>query len=133
MVNFVKAQALAKRLIEANGRSVTLISDSTTAAAPAEPWLGPDFSAGKVEETVIAAFVPAAGTGFGSSIAQLLDSKLLQGFDEVALIAATSLSGANAIGVFDRLRDGSTLWKIIKVATLKPASLEVIHQLGLNR
>ncbi len=132
-INYVRMQALAKRLIEGNGRSVTLVSDSTTPADVNAPQLGPDFSLGKVEEPVIAAFVPKAGSEFGISIAQLLNNELIQGFEQVALVAATSLSGANAIGVFDRLRDGATMWKIKNIEILQPGSLAILYQLGLSR
>ena len=45
MVDFVSLAATAQRLIEENGRSVTLFRKDRTPANAAEPWRGPDLTA----------------------------------------------------------------------------------------
>ncbi len=135
MVDFVKMQGVARTLIEANGRSVTLISDPTAAANPSEPERGPDFSTGATEVAVIMSFVPAAGSGFGKNVRRTKGAELLHGFDQMALLAATSFNEQTALAIedFDRVRDGSTMYTIGMVEILRPADEEIIYQLGLKK
>lgn len=133
MVNFVRMQALAKKQIEANGRSVDLLQNPTDLLNPSEPERGPDFSAGPTPETVIASFVPKSGSGFGRDVDQMFSQTLLASFESVCLIAATSLSGANAITSFARLRDSGKMWKIIAVEILQPGVEEILYAVGLAK
>ncbi len=135
MVDFNKSRATAKRLIEANGRSITLISDPTAPASASEPERGPDFSTGSTEATVIGAFVPAAGSGFGKDVMRVPGAESLHEFEEFILVAATSLEAVTSVDInnFDRVRDGSTMWTLGMVETLRPADDEIIYQLGIKK
>lgn len=130
MVDYARLAATTKRLIDANGRTVSIVGDVTTPADAARPMLGPDFSAGpSLAESVIAVFVPASGGGLGQ-LADVLGASL-KGFDQVALIAASSVTAS--IYSFDRIIDGTDTWAIKKINVLQPADTGLLYELGLSR
>lgn len=129
MVNYARAAANAKEKIEANGRSVTLQADATAPSDANQPYYGPDFSGGPAPEVVIALFLPAIGTGFSSMAALLLPT--MKSYEQVAMIAATSVTGD--IQTFDRLVDDSVVWSIAKVGEFAPGGTDIFYQLGLER
>lgn len=140
MADFVKLAATAKRLVEANGRAVTLFKINRDPDAPAEPWRGTSTpaapgSGGLEIPDVVVAFVPATGGGFGKMI-QDLGGTLQVAFDQVGLLASDSLpAGVTPTNVeeADAIRDGSDLWKIVTRGHLRPASKSLLFVLGLKR
>lgn len=130
MVNFAKAAALAKRLIEANGRNVTVVKMSQTAANSAQPWRASEATP-EASYGVIAAIVPATGSGLGRQ--RVVDGTLEDSYDQVALVAASSLPAGVSLEGFTFLDDGSTRWKIGTVETLNPAATTVLYSIGLRR
>ncbi len=134
MVDYTRLAATAKRLIEANGRQITLRKRDRTAAAASEPWRGPDEEPTDPDgdvETAIAAIVPASGSGFGSTV--VIDATLAQAFAKVALIAQGSLASGVDLREFDTVEDGTEAYRIANVEELRPASTTVIYALGLVR
>lgn len=136
MADFTRAAATAKRLVEANGRSVDLFKVNRTPADPTQPWRGvsgaPTVPEGGITATAIVSFVPATGSGMGKLVKDLTGS-LVSAFDQVGLLASSSLpAGVNAED-FDSIRDGDDLWKIVQRGHLKPASTSVLYVLGLKR
>lgn len=138
MVDFASAAATAKRLIEANGRTVTLLKLNRTEADPTKPWRGPDTdadpsAAGEGGKLVVkAAFVPARGTGFGRDI-NASPNPLLSDVEQFALIAAASLPTGTDLEDFDLMRDRSKLWRIIFAGLLAPADTDVVWEVGVGR
>ena len=135
MVNFTALAATAKRLVEANGRSVTLLKENRVPDNASEPWRGtstePAVLTGGDEQTALVAFVPASGSGFGR-LASDNQAGLQVQFDQVGLLAASSLDGVDVEG-FDRVLDGTTSWKIVTRGKLQPATTPVLWVLGLKR
>lgn len=136
MVSFTRAAATAKKLVEANGRSVDLFKVNRTPDDPSQPWRGvsgaPTVPEGGDTQTVTMAFVPASGSGLGKLITDLTGS-LVSAFDQVGLLASSSLPAGVNVEDFDTVRDGSDLWKIVQRGHLKPASTSVLYVLGLKR
>lgn len=132
-VFFAEMAALALELIDDFGRDVTLIKNPTALLDVSQPELGPDFSVAATEETVAASFVPPSGSGLGLEIDKLFDATLVSQFQEVALIAESALSGANEMESFSRVRDGSAMWKIVAVKTLRPSTNPIFHVVGLKK
>ena len=138
MADFVKLAATAKRLIEKNGRAVTLYRRERTPAVSSDPWRGTPASA-KPEATlgpVKMAFVPAGGSGLGKMITDA-SGQLTKEIDQVGFLAADSvvaLSPAEPdVKKYDTLVDGSErAYKIQQVGELKPADTTVIYFLGLK-
>lgn len=131
MVNATRLAATAKRLIEANGRSVTIYKRARTAADTNKPWRGPADTPADTE-TVIAAFVPPGGSGFGRSV--IVDGSLAQAFDMVALVAATSLTSGVVLEEYSSIVDADgSVWSIANVERLAPGSTAFVYVLRLKR
>lgn len=137
MVDFAKSAALAKRLVEANGRTVELLRQNRTAADPSAPWRGPSFAAEPAAGTggrsveVLACFVPVGGSGLGrSSIDE--GTTVVRSAQQVALVAAPSAAGID-LSDFDVIRDGVDVWKIIAIHELRPAGTSVLWSIEVTR
>ncbi len=135
MVNFTKLAATAKRLVEANGRSVSLIKDNRDPDNAAEPWRGTSTApvGGQQGDTqaATAAFVPASGSGLGRLV-QDATGQLATAFEQVCFVAADSVAGVD-LEPFDRVVDGAVSWKIVARGRLQPASTPLLWILGLKR
>ena len=148
MADFVKAAATAKRLIEANGRSVTFFKLNRTAADPTKPWRGPTLDADPTSAlegskvTAKAAFVPASGSGFGrdardrTTAAQRQEGgaggTLVRDIKQIALVAASSMPSGTDLELFDAMRDGDRVWKIQFANILAPATTDIIWEVGVG-
>lgn len=123
MVDFVKMQALAKRLIEANGRSVTLNRMARTPANPAKPWRGqPDQSVPEVTVDVKGVFLDTISSRYlGLTIQNEGEEK---GEQQLFLVATTSAPG-KSLREFDQLVDGTQLWNIKALNVLQPGDEEI--------
>ncbi len=139
MADFVKLAATAKKLVEENGRLVTLFRKSRTPAVAGEPWRGPDPATpdptGGIGP-VLVAFVPATGGGFGKLLFDS-DETLRVKIDQVGLLASDSVLALTPprtleqVEEADTLRDGSKVYKIRSVGHLKPADTSLLLVLGL--
>lgn len=129
MVNYERLAATAQRLIEANGRTVTLFKKDRAPANPSQPWRGPGE---EPEGTLspVAAIVPVRGTGLGK---MTKDEKggLSRNADMVALIASSSVAGVD-LAEYDSLLDREQLFKIVEREELNPGSTSLIFSLGLK-
>lgn len=134
MVNFTKLAATAKRLIEKNGRTVTITKDDRTPADPSMPWLGPDdvpTSPDGLTFQAKVAFVPATGGGLGNRRQEnpsVEDLEFKQG-----LVAHGSLPAGTDLLTFNWLVDGLKVYRLESVEELKPADTELIYTLELAR
>lgn len=116
---------LATRLIDENGRTITLSKTSLTAADPAKPWEGP--AAATTTTTAKAVFLdPITSRDWGFVDEQ--DAFLEHRADQIALVAGTVDIEDN-----DTIVDGTIVWKINKTVTLKPGDTALIHQLYVNK
>lgn len=133
MVNYTRLAATAKRLIEANGRSVTFRMRDRTAANVAQPWRGPDNIPTPPDGEVVTAvgvFVPAEGSGLGRQ--RVVDGTLLDTSEQVCIVAATSLPSGTDLGQFSTVEDTGRAWKIDYVDTLAPGATTLIYVLGVS-
>lgn len=136
MADFTKAAATAKRLVEANGRSVSFVKDNRDPDNASEPWRGtstaPDAGQGGDPGTTgIGCFVPASGSGLGRLV-QDTTGQLVTAFEQVCLVAASSIDGVD-LEEYDRVIDGAISWKIKARGQLKPATTPILWVLGLKR
>lgn len=138
MVDLVKSAATAKRLIEKHARSVTFFKDNRNAEDPVEPWRGPVIDAnpspaqGGTTLTVLACFVPAGGSGLGF-MANDREASEVRDSGQVAIVAAKSMPTGTDLALFDSIRDGASVWKIVKVNLLRPASGPVLWEVTVIR
>ena len=130
MVDYAKLADTAKRLVEANGRDVTLHRRSRTPAVAGEPWRGP-AEAPEDSYTVRAAIVPASGSGFGTMFEDL-PGDLVRKVTEVAIVASNSLAAGDDPKQADSLVDGARAFKVQMVQELRPSTTSLVYLLGLS-
>lgn len=130
MVNYVRLAAVAKRLIETNGRTVTLYRRSTTPADPTKPWRGADEDDTETLD-VIGAFVGDTDTDLGQLLA--LAGGTLTGRSGKVLLVAADSAPAEDLESFNGVLDGDVSWAIQSIETLAPGPVILMHQLRLQR
>jgi hypothetical protein len=131
VADFVKLAATAKRLIEKNGRTLSLYKRSTTPANALQPWRGTAAADADGDPLdLIVCVVPASGSGFGRE--RVVDGELAEAFSEVGLIAASSVPAGVDLERFSSLVDGKRAWKINKVGKLQPADVPLVFVLELS-
>lgn len=144
MVDFARAAATAKRLVEANGRPVTLYKANRDPDDAAKPWRGTSSAPagsqdGLAIQGVRMAFVqPGGGLGglFGR-LAANADGELRVNFEQVGLLASSSVTAAgfsaSDVEKCDAVKDGDTVWQVVARGELRPASGSLLFAVGLVR
>lgn len=123
-MNYIRSAATAKRLIEANGRSVTLIRKSRTVADATKPWRGPanatDASIGPLKAVIY----PNEMKDERGGIVRLAGLK--------ALIAHDSLDPASNLEDIDFLVDGAKRLKVTSAAIIGPGDTRIVYEFVLE-
>lgn len=126
MADFAKLAAAAQRLINANGRTVVVAKLGSTPQDTDQPWRGQsDYGATLV--TGKAVFVSERDLGY-----TVRDEDNVRRPDKVALFAAAD-DGGHELETFDEIRDGSVVWRIMKVGVLAPADTRLIYMFEVTR
>lgn len=122
MVDFASLAATALRLIEANGRAIS-IRKVTTAAPPdpAKPWI--PGAEGTADTAAIGVFFDTERSA--------ITNETIPADQSVLLVAASGL-GVTPIGK-DRVVDGSDVWEVVKVNTLKPGATVLLYELMVKK
>lgn len=127
-INYASARAMAKRLINGNGRTISFLASSSTHAA--KPWRG--STAPHTEDD--ATEVVAKGVFVGLSLEELgftetdVDGQLHKRGAKYCLVAPSGLVPADAdITQYDAIKDGSTIWRIQKVHVLEPGDSRLLY------
>ena len=126
MVNYVRAAATAKRLIEENGRSVVLYRKVRTPLDSNKPWRGPNPSTDPaIVGTVLAVFYPIDEE----------DEKggLLRRGEEKMMIAHDSLTVPQDLDDIDHVIDGSYTYKVVKACPIGPGSVRIAYEFIVKR
>ncbi len=129
----IRLAKTAKKLIEKNGRSISLIKSEGVSVNPSKPWRKNNTPwIGGTEVVVVGVFVnpkSASDLGTGESLVagMLLDSRY-----KYVLIAEDSSPG-NDYASFDYLKDGSELWKINHTEVLKPGEKSIVYLMELQQ
>lgn len=124
MVDYTRLAATAKRLVEANGRQVTLVKRDSGEGVSGKPWRGPGALPDDTQ-TPKAVFVgpgAALGTGFEDLVGDVVKSGR-----SYALVAQDSLPGVDVSGY--GFLDGQ---RVAKAHVLKPGSVVVLYALELE-
>lgn len=127
MADFVKAAALALKLIEKNGRSVSIQRLDGTAADPNKPWKGTGTPTVAQSVTTPAVFLPHASTVDLGILG--VDEELLKRIEQVAIVPGNAVD----LMTFHQFLDGGTTWKIDWVRELRPATIPVLYVFGVKR
>jgi hypothetical protein len=130
MVDYVKLASMAKRLIDADGRSVTFTGNSGTPTVASKPW-GAQTAAGEPLVT-FAVFVPP------SSIQQFGLAALGQGtqFEELVTFSdfvGIFFPGTTDIRQFSHVVDDTETFGITGLQILKPGDVQLLGFVGMRR
>lgn len=127
-LNYTQLRTTAERLIEDNGRSMTLTQrDTGNPIDPNKPWRG-STGASDVSVSVIGVFIDYE--------TDLIDGEIIMRGDKRVLVAAKSVSDASPSNLnleeYDFLVDGSVSWEIVKVDTVEPGSDRILYDLQVR-
>jgi len=135
VANYAKLQKTAQRLIDKNGRSITLVRQDRTNDNASRPWKNnaDPSGAGAQKEIVKGVFVPP------NTVRQFGLTALGQGAEIEDLIANSEnviiISPGDAYDVreFQEVIDGTETWGIVGTQILRPADLVLLGFLGVKR
>ena len=125
MVNYVKAAATTKRLIEANGRDVTLVRKNQTPADANKPWRSPATAVNVTVGTVKAVFYPIEEKDE--------DGGLLRRGEEKMMIAHDSLASPSDLEDIDHVSDNGRIYKVVTACPLGPGSVRIAYEFIVKR
>ena len=127
MANFVGLAATAKRLIDANGRTITVIKWGSASRDADKPHRGRrEYRAAEVSGAGV--FVPR--TLSLASRAEDVEGVTRKG--DYFYFAADNDDG-ELLETFDAIEDGGAIWKILSVELLAPADTRVLYQIEVAR
>ncbi len=131
MVNFANLKALAERLVEANGRNLTLVRrDQGNLVDPTEPWRG------STEAAEISFVVKGVFTEFEK---EDIDGSLVRRGDKRVLIADQSVidesGGASNLKIedYDHILDDGVRWKILSVENIQPGPIKIFYDVHVRQ
>ena len=132
-INYTAFRLLAERLINENGRSLTLQrEDQVNPVDVAEPWRAADpAGANIVSLTVLGVFIEYEKEDFDGSLVRRGDKRVLVAAKDTEDVR----TGTENILVedFDTLLDGAEIWKIITVEVIEPGPLRVMYDLQVRK
>jgi len=131
MVNYASFRLLAERLIEENGRDLSLVRrDQGNPVDPAKPWRD------STEAAEITVVVKGVVIEFDK---EDFDGSLVRRGDKRILIADKSVidEGGSATNLqiedYDHILDGSTRWKILDANTIDPGDTRIMFDLQVRQ
>lgn len=131
MVDFASFRLLAERLIEANGRTISLVRrDQGNLIDPAKPWRG-STEAATITLDVKGVFIEFEREDF--------DGTLVRRGDKRVLIADKSVTdeGGSAVNLriedYDHILDRGTRWKIMNAELIEPGNLRIMFDLQVRQ
>lgn len=122
MVDFVKARATAKRLIDKNGRLVTFSKETRTASDASKPWKKTTGTAASF--TMICSFINYESREIDGDKIKVGDQKML---------ANAIDNGDNNIVDFNTVTDGDETWRIKKVDSIRPGDIVVMYEVQVRK
>lgn len=143
-MDYVKMAAMAKRLIEKNGRACTFSRLGRDPADATKPWRGPNSATGATHPPVAYTNVKAVIFGeefvVGQHTQPMFPEQFAQGKGgivrtgyEYLLVADTSFPGGHVdITTIDAVNDGVRNYRVVKAAELMPGVTPLIYQLTLE-
>lgn len=120
MVDYVKLAATSQRLLDANGRSVTLVYRGP-AADSGNAWDG-SKSVGGASESAIGVFLDYQR--------REVDGTKIQAHDKRLLVAAQNLT--NSPTTAERVTDGGVNYQVIDVRVVQPGATILLYELQVR-
>lgn len=132
MVDYSQLATTAKRLVDANGRSVTFVKMDRTPADASKPWRGAAAPTSSPAATLaaIGVFVePSSASRLGISSEE---SDLVKRSTKIMIVALGSGSSED-LKDYDQVLDEGNYWKITAVEQLKPGDTSLLFFVGVAR
>lgn len=127
--------ATAQRLIQAKGRTVTLVISSTTPADPAKPWRAPSSVVAAPDATrlaVKAVFESKSSSDIARALASGGEQDAVRRSVERFLVAALDVAGFDILAT-DFVEDASVRWRVTKVIPVQPGDTAYIYTLEVEQ
>lgn len=131
MVNITSLRLVAERLIETNGRTITMVkADEITPADPAKPWRG-NLTTTQVSISVIGAFIDFDNDDLPGTIQRRGEKRILVSAKSAEEAGATSVKDLEK---FDRVIDtDDTEWHIHEVSVIQPGLEKIAYDMRVSR
>lgn len=131
MVNYANLKSLAERLIEANGRTLTLVRrDQGNPAVTAQPWRA-STEAAEISFDVKGVFTEFEKEDFDGSLVRRGDKRVLVSDQSVL---DESAGAANLkIEDYDHILDGGVRWKILSVELIQPGPTRIFYDIHVRQ
>ncbi len=128
-LNYTRLADTAERLIEENGRTLTVLKGGEVVANPCKPY-GPDATTGDLSYDLIGVIINFENEAFDGTLIMRGDMRCLLAHNSVVAVAG---SGSVEIERFDRLLDGTEDWKIENVIKWEPGDTRIFYDLQLRK
>lgn len=133
MVDYVKLQALALKLVTANGKTINVKKFGTTAADPSKPWRGPaDNRNPYAAETDVQAVELGVSKIRIESMGLAINKKDIPDNVFSYWLIAVAPTTPDLQG-YNELWDGTVSFKIELITRLKPAATTLLWVVGVSR
>ena len=129
MADFVKLAKTAKRLIDKNGRTVTIRYQGSTPIDANEPWRG-QAETTPIDVTGKGVFVDPSPFTLGQEAVR--DTSKVSAEKKVLLFAANSDGGTDLVRA-DTVVDGASEWRVTKADLLQPGDVRMIYKFEVER
>jgi hypothetical protein len=133
MADHSKFIALAKKLINKEGREISFLKLAGTSVDPDRPWKGAARPAGEPPPishiaVAMAVFLPV-GSGFSK---EYKIDELFKGAEQMLLTSPHDSSTVN-LAEYNLVEDDGVRWRIVGVLELRPANQTVLFAMGVAR
>lgn len=125
MVDFIRLANTAKRLIDENGRSITVNRKSTTSANANRPW-GSTVTTNADTLTTIALEASSMGQGAGGRKTYITQEVLRQ--DQKSFLINAIDSTGKDLTLFDELIDNEENYSVETVDIFQPGSVILLYE-----
>ncbi len=131
MVNYANLKSLAERLIEANGRNLTLVRrDQGNLIDANEPWRG-STEASEISFVVKGVFTEFEKEDFAGSLVRRGDKRVL--IAEQSVLDESGGATNLKIEDYDHILDGGVRWKILSVEAIQPGDTRIFYDLHVRQ
>lgn len=126
-ISYPNLKSLAERLIEANGRDLTLVRrDQGNLVNAAEPWRGSTETA-EIKFVVKGVFVEFESEDFDGTLVRRGDKKIL--ISDQSVIDEGGSATNLQIEEYDHILDGGVRYKILNVKTIQPGPTRIFFEI----
>lgn len=130
-LDYANFRLLAERLIEANGRDISLVRrDQGNPVDPAKPWRG-STEADTATVVVKGIFIEFEKEDFDGSLVRRGDKRVL--IADKSVIDEGGAIPNLKIEDYDHILDGATRWKIITAELIEPGPLRIMFDIQVRQ